>query len=139
MRASARHLRLVNPDMSSRTSTCTQGRPRANGGERRVEYRYFPLSSFVSVRSLFPSPCRSNRFDFTGPLSVLSSPRPARCRPLFMYCQSAPPSTIAVITSALDDRPTSWPKFSYTGFTSHLMTFLDGAHNLCIAWHSYGG
>jgi hypothetical protein len=44
-------------------------------------------------------------FDATGPLSVLSSPPPHRCRHLFAYSQSEPLS-IVVFTSALDDTPT---------------------------------
>jgi hypothetical protein len=44
-------------------------------------------------------------FDATGPLSaVQSSPPPPRCRPLFVYSQSAPP--IVVFTSVLDYTPT---------------------------------
>ena len=35
--------------------------------------------------------------------------------------------------------PFSWPNFSYTSVSPDLMAFLGPAHDLCIAWHDYGG
>jgi len=103
----------------------------------------------VSNISVFPSffsslcalvPPFSSPFDATGPLSVtvLSSPPPPRCRPLFVNSQSALLLLGPLRPSALDDTPTLAAQVLPYQYHS-LMKFLDGSHYLCIAWHSYGG
>ena len=77
---------------------------------------------FVSVRS------PSLLSDATGPLS---SPSPRR-RPLSMYFQPAPIYIVVFTAYTLNLVARVW-------LYQHHPAFLEGAHDLCMAWHSYGG
>ncbi|KAI0271906.1 hypothetical protein BGY98DRAFT_1004846, partial [Russula aff. rugulosa BPL654] len=70
-------------------------------------------------------------FDFKGLLSVLSSTPPRRCRLLFVYSQSVPPS-IAIFTLLWTTRPPSRLTFSHVSVAPHLMAFLDGVHFISL-------
>lgn len=116
------HLRsLLNSDISSRTSTCC---PPGQGAYRMGDW----------CVTLFLSHCRSTTRDHCP-----CCPHRRRLAIAIYLCIPSQKLLLLWPLPPLWTTPPSRPKFSYSGVTPHLIAFIDGAHDLCIAWHSSGG